>query len=70
VSEKMELIYDGEVQKVGKNTCVVRIPAETAKVLDIGPGSRVLMSKEGRTLVLEFPAEGEKATEAEKPAEF
>jgi len=66
----MELIYDGEVQKIGKNTCVVRIPAETAKVLGISPGSRVLMYKEGRKLVLEFPAQGEKSIEAEKPEEF
>ena len=58
MSERMEPIMDDFVGKAGKNTCVVRIPADTAKVMGIKPGSRVIMHKEGNRLILEFPVEG------------
>jgi len=51
----MEIVYDGKVQKIGKNTAVVRIPADIADLLEARPGSRVVMSKEGSRLILEFP---------------
>lgn len=66
MSDRMELIMDGNIQKIGKATAVVRIPADTVKVLGLRlpdgdkPGSRVLVHKEGRRLILEFPEEGEK----------
>ncbi len=51
----MELIYDGKVQRLGKNTAAVRIPADIADLLGARPDSRVLMYKEGRRLILDFP---------------
>lgn len=55
----MELVYDDEVRRMGKNTAAVYIPASIMKVLGASAGSRVLMYKEGDTLILKFPKAGE-----------
>lgn len=59
----MELVYDDEVRRMGKNTAAVYIPASIAKIVGASVGSRVLMYKEGDTLILKFPKNGEKPEE-------
>lgn len=54
----MELIYKGKVQKVGKNTAVIRIPAEIADLLGGRPGMGFEMHKEGERLIITFPDKG------------
>lgn len=56
----MELVYDDEIRKVGKNTASVYIPASIMKVIGASVGSRVLMFKDGDTLVLKFPKNNER----------
>jgi len=59
----MELVYDDEVRRMGKNTAAVYIPSSIAKVVGATAGSRVLMYKEGDKLILEFPKDGAKPEE-------
>jgi antitoxin component of MazEF toxin-antitoxin module len=60
---KMELVYDDKIRRMGKNTAAIYIPASIMKVLGVTVDSRVLMYKEGDTLMLKFPKDGEKPEE-------
>ena len=54
----MELIYKGRVKKIGKNTAIIRIPAEIADLLGGRPGMAFEMHKEGDRLIIVFPGKG------------
>lgn len=68
MSERMELIYDGEVSGYGKSLYAL-IPGDQVKVLGLKKGDRMRVYREtteGRVrLIIEFPKPGDK-----KPSEF
>ena len=59
----MELVYDDKVRRMGKNTAAIYLPASIAKIVGAAVGDRVLMFKDGDTLILKFPKKGEKPEE-------